>query len=143
MLCIKEEAARCLLCADGACDKACKSGYKPAEMIRSVYFENSESAGMFIDDSVCANCRGDCESACIHYDKPIRIREMVKLLPECKKAELKDLSIDFLGVHFENPFILSSSIVAGSYEMCAAAFKAGWAGAAFKTLGRFLRDLTF
>lgn len=135
MLDINKEAARCLLCADGVCDKACKSGYKPAEMIRSVFFENSENAATFVSKSVCGNCRGDCESACIHYDEPIRIREMVKMLPECKKTELKDLSIDFLGVHLENPFILSSSIVAGSYEMCASAFKAGWAGAAFKTIG--------
>ncbi len=135
MLDINKEAARYLLCADGVCDKACKNGYKPAEMIRSVFFENSENAATLVNKSVCGNCRGDCESACIHYDEPIRIREMVEMLPECKKTELKDLSIDFLGVHFENPFILSSSIVAGSYEMCASAFKAGWAGAAFKTIG--------
>lgn len=44
MLDINKEAARCLLCADGVCDKACKNGYKPAEMIRSVFFENSENA---------------------------------------------------------------------------------------------------
>ena len=135
MLVIKEEAARCLLCADGICDKACKNGFNPSRMIRSIYFENSANAAVFIDKSVCESCNGDCESACIHYDEPIRIREMAEMLPECKKTALKDLSIDFLGVHFENPFILSSSIVAGSYEMCASAFKAGWAGAAFKTIG--------
>ena len=135
MLDISHEAARCLLCADGACGKACGNGFSPSRMIRSVYFENGKNAAAFIDKNVCSNCRGDCESACIHYDKPIRIREMAKLLPDCKKACEKDLSIDFLGVHFENPFILSSSIVAGSYEMCASAFKAGWAGAAFKTIG--------
>ena len=135
MLDIKQEAARCLLCAGGACDKACKSGFEPSRMIRSVYFENSGNAARFIDKSVCSGCSGKCERACIHYDEPIRIREMVKMLPEDNKAVLKDLSIEFLGVRFENPFILSSSIVAGSYEMCASAFKAGWAGAAFKTIG--------
>ncbi len=135
MLDIKKEAARCLLCADGACSKACSHGFDPSRMIRSVYFENEKTAAVFTDESVCNNCRGNCEIACVHYDKPIRIREMVKLLPQGKKTERKDLSIDFLGVHFENPFILSSSIVAGSYEMCASAFKAGWAGAAFKTIG--------
>lgn len=135
MLDIKQEAARCLLCAGGACDKACKSGFEPSRMIRSVYFENSGNAARFIDKSVCSGCSGKCERACIHYDEPIRIRKMVKMLPEDNKAVLKDLSIEFLGVRFENPFILSSSIVAGSYEMCASAFKAGWAGAAFKTIG--------
>ena len=82
MLDINKESARCLLCADGACDRACKNGFKPAEMIRSVYFENVGNAEKFIIKTVCAGCRGDCESACIHYDKPIRIREMVRKLPE-------------------------------------------------------------
>ncbi|MCI1553624.1 MAG: NAD-dependent dihydropyrimidine dehydrogenase subunit PreA [Levilactobacillus sp.] len=47
----------------------------------------------------------------------------------------KDLSVDFLGVHFENPFLLSSSPVGNCYEMCAKAFDEGWAGVAFKTIG--------
>lgn len=34
----------------------------------------------------------------------------------------KDLSIDFLGVHFENPFCLSSSPVGNCYDMCAKAY---------------------
>ena len=135
MLDVKFEAARCLLCADGACDRACKKGFKPSRMLRSVYFENGQRAAEFVDRAVCADCGGDCEDACVHYDMPIRIRETAKMLPDRKKTEPRDLSIDFLGVHFENPFILSSSIVAGSYEMCADAFRAGWAGAAFKTIG--------
>lgn len=47
----------------------------------------------------------------------------------------KDLSVDFLGVHFENPFCLSSSPVGNCYEMCAKAYDAGWAGVVFKTIG--------
>ncbi|MDH5104614.1 NAD-dependent dihydropyrimidine dehydrogenase subunit PreA [Lentilactobacillus diolivorans] len=47
----------------------------------------------------------------------------------------KDLSIDFLGVHFENPFCLSSSPVDNCYEMCAKAFDEGWGGVVFKTIG--------
>lgn len=39
----------------------------------------------------------------------------------------KDLSVDFLGVHFENPFCLSSSPVGNCYEMCKNAYDAGWA----------------
>lgn len=46
----------------------------------------------------------------------------------------KDLSIDFLGVHFENPFCLSSSPVGNCYEMCKDAYDAGWAGIVYKTL---------
>ena len=46
----------------------------------------------------------------------------------------KDLSIDFLGVHFENPFCLSSSPVGHNYEMCKKAYDAGWGGIVFKTI---------
>ena len=47
----------------------------------------------------------------------------------------KDLSIDFLGVHFENPFCLSSSPVGNCYEMCKKAYEVGWGGVVFKTIG--------
>ena len=47
----------------------------------------------------------------------------------------KDLSVEFLGVHFENPFCLSSSPVGNCYEMCAKAYDVGWAGVVFKTIG--------
>lgn len=47
----------------------------------------------------------------------------------------KDLSVDFLGVYFENPFLLSSSPVDNCYEMCAKAFDEGWGGVVFKTIG--------
>ena len=51
-----------------------------------------------------------------------------------------DLSIDFLGVHFENPFLLSSSPVGNCYEMCAKALDEGWGGVVFKTIGFFIAD---
>ncbi|MBB5171959.1 NAD-dependent dihydropyrimidine dehydrogenase subunit PreA [Texcoconibacillus texcoconensis] len=47
----------------------------------------------------------------------------------------KDLSIDFLGVHCENPFFLSSSPVCNNAEQIAKAFDAGWAGIFYKTVG--------
>ena len=47
----------------------------------------------------------------------------------------RDLSIDFLGVHFGNPFCLSSSPVGNCYEMCSKAYDAGWGGIVFKTIG--------
>jgi len=48
---------------------------------------------------------------------------------------MKDLSINFCGVRFKNPFLLSASPVSNSAEMIARAFEAGWGGVAFKTLG--------
>ena len=47
------------------------------------------------------------------------------------------LSCDICGVPLENPFLLSSSVVASTYDMCARAFEAGWAGACFKTICSF------
>ena len=41
------------------------------------------------------------------------------------------------GVPLENPFLLSFSVVASTYDMCARAFEAGWAGACFKTICSF------
>ena len=45
-----------------------------------------------------------------------------------------DLSIDFCGLKFKNPFLLSSSPVSNSAEMVAGSFEAGWSGVVFKTL---------
>jgi dihydropyrimidine dehydrogenase (NAD+) subunit PreA len=44
------------------------------------------------------------------------------------------LEIDFCGLHFRNPFCLSSSPVSNTAEMVARAFDAGWGGAVFKTI---------
>lgn len=52
----------------------------------------------------------------------------------------KDLSIEFCGVHCENPFFLSSSPVGNCYEMCAKAYEAGWGGIVFKTIGFFISN---
>lgn len=49
-------------------------------------------------------------------------------------AAKPDLSIEFCGKKFINPFLLSSSPVSNSAEMVARAFEAGWSGVAFKTL---------
>lgn len=49
----------------------------------------------------------------------------------------KDLSIEFCGVTFENPFCLSSSPVGNCFDMCAKAYEAGWSGVVFKTIGFF------
>ncbi|MEI6764603.1 MAG: NAD-dependent dihydropyrimidine dehydrogenase subunit PreA [Bacteroidota bacterium] len=45
-----------------------------------------------------------------------------------------DLSVEFCGVKFKNPFLLSSSPVSNSAEMVGRAFDAGWAGVAYKTI---------
>lgn len=48
-------------------------------------------------------------------------------------APKADLSVDFCGVHFENPFILAAAPPTDDPEMLKNAFRAGWAGAVLKT----------
>lgn len=116
-LILKNEAARCLLCENAPCTAACPEGYNPARAVRAVNFENERGAGAFVGEK-CAGCSAPCESACIHYDRPIRIKQLSAALPPASEITA-DLSIEFCGVRCENPFFLSSSVVASSYEMVA------------------------
>ena len=129
---ILEEASRCLFCADAPCSKACKTG-DPARTVRAVRFANQAIARQWVKD--CSEEElAAAEKACIHYDRPIRIREMVQALPEVAPRPLPSLAIDFCGIHCENPFFLASSAVCTNYEMVARAFDAGWGGVFYKTI---------
>ncbi len=76
------------------------------------------------------------EQACIRYDWPIRIREMLHAVSsdDTTDDDYPSLVIDFCGIHCENPFFLASSAVCTNYEMVARAFDAGWAGVFYKTI---------
>lgn len=133
---LSQESARCLLCYSPACTNACKEKLDPAGFIRTVRFENRQNSFQHLKSFACKDCEAPCEKACIHYDFPIRIREMVQFVEKnLAKAEDVNLSIDFCGIPCENPFFLSSSVVASNYEMCANALQAGWGGIVFKTIG--------
>ena len=131
---IKEEASRCLLCVDAPCSKPCKKG-DPARAIRAIRFGNEALAGRWV-----AECNDQeleaAERACIHYDRPIRIRELLRSVGyETAAADpAPSLSIDFCGIRCENPFFLASSAICTNYEMVARAFDAGWAGVFYKTI---------
>jgi len=140
-----EEAARCLLCIDAPCSKVCSNG-DPARAIRAIRFGNEKSAGSWV-----AGCTDDdleaAEQACIHYDRPIRIRQMLAPLRCVEEGEIASqqlsvqgctestsLAITFCGIPCENPFFLASSAICTNYEMVARAFDAGWAGVFYKTI---------
>ena len=132
---LHEEAARCLLCQDAPCTKACGKG-DPARAVRAIRFDNAAFARKWLD-----GCTEDdlarAEGACIHYDFPIRLREIAKALPEpapSSAAGQPSLAIDFCGIRCEHPFFLASSAVCTNYEMVARAFEAGWAGVFYKTI---------
>ena len=130
---IYDEARRCLLCADAPCSKACQKG-DPARAIRAIRFDNEKMARQWV-----AACSEDdlltAEKACIHYDRPIRIREMLRGVPVTDGSKsLPSLEIEFCGITCENPFFLASSAICTNYEMVARAFEAGWAGVFYKTI---------
>ena len=131
---VYEEAYRCLLCQDAPCTKACKSG-DPARAIRAIRFDNHKPALRWIKDCT-DNDLERAEQACIHYNWPIRIKEMLRSIhkDDVDESQYPPLDIDFCGIHCENPFFLASSAVCTNYEMVARAFDAGWAGVFYKTI---------
>ena len=91
-----EEAARCLLCHDAPCSKACPAGTDPAKFIRSIRFKNLKGAVETIRTNnilggICARvCPYDqyCQGACSRcgIDKPIRIGELQRYLTDYEKT---------------------------------------------------------
>ena len=131
---IYEEANRCLLCQDAPCTKACKNG-DPARAIRAIRFDNHKPALRWVKDCSDADLER-AEQACVHYNWPIRIKEMLRSIhkDEVDESKYPSLDITFCGIRCENPFFLASSAVCTNYEMVARAFDAGWAGVYYKTI---------
>ena len=131
---IYEEASRCLLCQDAPCTKACKTG-DPARAIRAIRFDNHKPALRWVKECSDADLEA-AEQACIHYNWPIRIKELIRSIhdDDSDDSNYPSLAIDFCGIHCENPFFLASSAVCTNYEMVASAFEAGWGGVFYKTI---------
>ena len=138
----RADMIHCALCADAPCDQVCPKEMAPAEQLRSVWFGNEQTAALRLPETnPCLFCGAPCERACVRAgDVPIhdlvnRLYYQVK--PDCETALPEDedrLRCDLCGVPLENPFLLSSSVVGSTYDMCARAFEAGWAGVSFKTV---------
>ena len=132
---------RCALCLDAPCDRAC-GALRPSDLLRSLWFSNEQGAALRLPSTdACAHCDAPCERACLRPGE-VPIRHLMgrlrrEVLPEVETglSDSEDLlACDLCGIPLENPFMLSSSVVASAYEMCARAFEAGWAGACFKTV---------
>ena len=140
----RSDMIRCALCHDAPCGKACPC-LEPSALLRSVWFGNERDAAASLpQENPCLNCAAPCEDACLRPHE-VPIRKLVGRLYEQVRPELETemprdedrLRCELCGVPLENPFFLSSSVVASTYDMCARAFEAGWAGVAFKTICSF------
>ncbi len=137
----RADMIRCTLCADAPCDAACDR-VRPAALLRSIWFQNEQTAAQRLPaENPCIVCAAPCEQKCVRAGE-VSIRDLINRLyyqvqPECETAipdSEERLKCDVCGIPLENPFLLSSSVVASTYDMCAAAFEAGWAGISFKTV---------
>lgn len=144
---LKEKSAACLLCNKPTC--SCVGGLDYGKLIKAVRFDNLSGAYKIIDgkEQDFLKYAPEAMKACRKgkKDRPVDIEGLVEALIEKKDrpaffGKKADLSIDFCGIHCENPFFLSSSVVGSNYDMVARAFDMGWAGVAFKTIGFFVPD---
>ena len=139
----RSDMLRCVLCHDAPCSGACDRT-DPASLLRSIWFDNEKGAASRLPDgNPCINCTGPCEAACIRPGE-VPIRSLLTRLYEDVRPELETappadeerLKTELCGIALENPFFLSSSVVGSSYDMCARAFEAGWAGVSYKTISK-------
>ena len=140
----RADMIRCALCEDAPCSAACGK-LDVAGLLRSIWFDDEKvAAARLPEESPCLGCDAPCEGACVR-PREVPIRDLIGRLYEQVKPGLEAalppnedlLRTDLCGVPLENPFLLSSSVVASTYDMCARAFEAGWAGACFKTVCSF------
>jgi len=140
---LREETGGCLLCSVAPCTAACPNGLDPARVIRAVRFDNAAGAALRLPEPLaCTACAGKpCLAACVknHVSRGVAIDAVLETVHETQSppAPKSGLAITFCGIPCENPFFLSSSIVANNYGMIARAFEMGWAGACMKTIGLF------
>ncbi len=137
----RRDMISCALCMDAPCSSACPK-MDPARALRGIWFDNQDVAALKLpEENACTNCDAPCEKACVNRGSvPIKhlmekLHDKVRPMAEIAIPEDEErLKCDLCGVLLENPFLLSSSVVASTYDMCARAFEAGWAGACFKTV---------
>ena len=100
-LTVTEEAARCLLCHDAPCSKACPAGTNPDKFIRSVRFRNYKGAAETIRmnnalGAVCARvCPTEkyCQKGCSRsgIDRPIDIGRIQRFVTDFEEAAGMDI----------------------------------------------------
>lgn len=138
---IRSEMASCALCHDAHCSGAC-SAFRIGRFMQALRLDNLDYAlSMLPSPGSCPDLSmqlSEARQVCpMNVDIPKIVSNFSDIRSEfegvlnCRDV---DLSCDICGVKLENPFLLSSSVVCSTYEMCARAFEMGWAGISFKTI---------
>lgn len=124
---LKMEIHKCMLCHDAPCNEMCDE-IKVERIIRALRFDNYLGARFLLGDDKH------------HFEVCPYGVDVQKIMDGILKEDnlISDIDVDIradiCGIKLENPFLLSSSVVSSSYEMCARAFEMGWAGCVFKTI---------
>lgn len=131
----KIEVNRCALCFDAPCKRIYKN-IDPERIIRAIKFENKEGARTLIKNKNTCHDKniGVSEKCPLNIDIDLILDNLVNETSKIEKFEDIDITTEICGVKLENPFLLSSSIVGSTYEMCRRALKQGWGGICIKTI---------
>ncbi|MBP3255607.1 MAG: NAD-dependent dihydropyrimidine dehydrogenase subunit PreA [Clostridia bacterium] len=131
----KLEVHKCICCYDAPCSKLYKN-INPERIIRAIKFDNIKGARSLIrNEEKCFEKDSTCNQKCplnVNIDKIIK--DLINETDKIENIEDIDVSTEICGVKLENPFMLSSSIVGSTYEMCKRALEFGWAGVVTKTI---------
>ncbi len=134
---IRGRISACALCHSALCSGACKA-FDIARFMQALRFDDDELAVSMLPQVVKLDELREAQEVCpMHVDLP----SIVSYFSDNSRSfegvggyKDIDLSCEICGVKLENPFLLSSSVVCSTYDMCARAFEAGWAGVCFKTI---------
>ena len=131
----KIEIHKCALCYNAPCKKIYKN-INPERIIRAIRFDNIKGARSLIHNTKnCYEKNDKCKEKCpLNINIDMILKNLIDNTDEIEDFNDIDISTEICGVKLENPFMLSSSIVGSTYEMCKSAFERGWAGICTKTI---------
>lgn len=129
------EIHKCALCYNAPCKKKYKN-VDPERIIRALRFDNLKGAKSFIKKDYLAKNENSYSKCPCNVDIDYVLKRVAKLPYEKEQLNV-DITTTFCGLKLKNPFLLSSSVVTSSYDMCKRALQAGWAGIVYKTMCPF------
>ena len=129
------EIHKCALCYDAPCKKIYKN-VNPERIIRALRFDNLKGAKSFINKNYLVKNENSSAKCPCNVDIDYVLKNVAELTYKKEQLDV-DITTTFCGLKLKNPFLLSSSVVGSTYDMCKRALQAGWAGVVYKTMCPF------